>query len=432
MRITPLALAVSTASLTLLATAPAFADEGFWEDGGFNAKARGIHFDRDYENDSKDRQQSALGLELGYSSGYLADLIGFDVTGYHVQKLSSSGLETNDILTRTSDGELDDAFSKIGQAYLKLNVADRVSAKIGRQVVNTMLLSSSGTRAIPSSYRGVSVSGKLADFELYGVRVDEWSSRHDDHFEGFRTDITDAGAIDYIGVFGAKYQHDNFTAELEQLNSKDYLQKRGLRLGYLLPLGNSSLQLSGGYFTSDDDGELFAVNAEKGEMDYTDGVEPENHARAGYLDAEWTRNNLTLGAAFSAIRGDVWLEDNFSGDHGRNPFPTRSVIAPDLAGKNEDVWQLRTAYDWKDLVPGLSTKLAYTQGEGAENTVDKALGVADEWYTELDVKWSVPSVKGLSLRWIAHDYHSDERGSVAQVKEDEFDNRFYVDYVYKF
>jgi len=432
MRITPLSLAVSATSLCLLAAAPAFADEGLWEDGSVNAKVRGIHFDRDYENDSKDRQQSAMGLELGYSSGYLADLIGFEVTGYHVQKLAASGSASSDILPQTADGELDDAFSKIGQAYLKLNVADRVSAKIGRQVVNTMLLSSSGTRAIPSSYRGVSVSGKLAGFELYGVRVDEWSSRHDDHFEGFRTDITDAGAIDYIGVFGAKYQRGNFTAELEQLNSKDYLQKRGLRLGYRLPLGDSSLKLSGGYFTSDDDGELFALNAERGEMDYADGVAPENHARAAYVDAEWKRGNLTLGAAFTAIRDDVWLEDNFSGDHGRNPFPTRSVIAPDLTGKNEDVWQLRTAYDWADIVPGLSTRLAYTQGEGAENTVDKSLGIADEGYTELDVKWSVPSVKGLSLRWIAHDYHSDETGSVAQVKEDEFDNRFYVDYVYTF
>lgn len=432
MRIKPLPLAVSAASLCLLAAAPTFADEGFFEGGSVNAKVRGIHFDRDYENDGKDRQQSAMGLELGYSSGYLANLIGFDVTGYHVQELGSSGAASSDILTRTNSGELDDAFSQIGQAYLKLNIADRVSARIGRQAVNTMLLSTSGTRAIPSSYRGISVSGKLADFELYGARVDQWSSRHDDHFEGFRTDITEAGAIDYISVFGAKYQRGNFTAELEQLNSKDYLQKRGLRLGYKFPLGESSLKLSGGYFTSDDDGELFALNAEKGEMDYADGVKPENHARAGYLDAEWQRGNLTLGAAFTAIRDDVWLEDNFSGDHGRNPFPTRSVIAPDLTGKNEDVWQLRAAYDWTEIVPGLSTKLAYTRGDGAENTVDKSLGLADEWYTELDVKWKVPNVKGLSLRWIAHDYRSDETGSVAQVKEDELDNRFYMDYVYKF
>ncbi|WP_438628733.1 OprD family outer membrane porin [Microbulbifer sp.] len=432
MRIIRLPLALSATSLCLLAATPAFAEDGLWEDGSVNAKVRGIHFDRDYENDSKDREQSAMGLELGYSSGHLGNLIGFDVTGYHVQELASSGAVSNDILTRTNDGELDNAFSKIGQAYLKLNLADRVSAKIGRQVVKTMLLSSSGTRAIPSSYSGVSINGKLADFELYGVRVDQWSSRHDDHFEGFRTDITETGAIDYISVFGAKYQRGNFTAGVEQLNSKDYLQKRGLRLGYQLPLGDSSLELSGGYFTSDDDGELFAVGAEKGEMDYADGVEPENHARAAYVDAEWKRGNLTLGGAFTAIRDDVWLEDNFTGDHGRNPFPTRSVIAPDLTGKNEDIWQLRTAYNWTDLVPGLTTKLSYTCGEGAENTVDKSLGIADEWYTELDVKWSLPNVKGLSLRWIAHDYHSDETGTVAQVKEDEFDNRFYMDYVYKF
>lgn len=428
----PLSLSIASV-ISLAAIAPtSLAAEGFWQEGNISTKFRGIHFDREYENESKDRTQSALGIELNYTSPMFGDVLGFDISGYHVQEMSTSGFAANDILTKDNNGEMDEAFSKIGQAYLKLNLDDKVSAKLGRQRVYTMLLSSSGTRAIPSSYRGVTVNGKIDKFEVYGAWVDEWSARHDDTFNGFKTDVSDEGDIDHISVLGVKYKAGNLSLELEQLNSKDYLKKLGLRAKYNIKLENSSLTLSGGAFTSQDDGDLFVVNAEKGDVDYVAGITPENNAKAYFIDANWKRDKLTLGAAFTTVRGDVWIEDNFAGDHGRNPFPTRAVIAPDLTGKNEKVWQARVAYDWNASIPGLTTKLTYTYGSDAENTVDKALGTADEWYTELDVTWKVPVVKGLSLRWIAHDYHSDETGSVKVVKGDELDNRIYLDYVHKF
>jgi len=40
-------------------------------------KVRGIHFDREFETSTKDRTQTALGLQLNYESPYFADFIGF-------------------------------------------------------------------------------------------------------------------------------------------------------------------------------------------------------------------------------------------------------------------------------------------------------------------------------------------------------------------
>ncbi len=426
----PLALGIN---MTLVIVAPATqAEDDFWQKGDLKGKVRVIHFDRQYENEKNDHIQSALGIELNYASAMLGNVIGFDISGYHVQKIASSGFETNDILTQNNQGDMDNAFSNIGQASIKLNLNEKITARLGRQRLYTLLLSSSDTRAAPSSYSGVTVNGKLDDLELYGVWVDQWSARHDDNFNGFKTDVSDEGDIDAIRVLGLKYRVGNLVLEVEQLNSQDYLQKFGLRASYSIKHDASRLTLSGGAFTSQDDGDLFVANAEEGEVDYVSGVAPDNNAKAYFIDADWKRDDLTLGVAITAVRGDVWIEDNFSGDHGRNPFPTRAAISPDLTAKNENVWQLRVGYDWNTAIPGLSTLLTVTSGSGAENTVDKTLGEADEWYIELNVHWKIAAVKGLSLCWIAHDYHSDESGSVKAVKEDEMDHRIYLDYTHHF
>lgn len=115
----PLALGIAT-NLTLVAVAPATpAEEGFWQKGDLKGKVRAIHFERQYENDKNDRTQSALGIELNYASAMLGDVIGFDISGYHMQKIASSGFETSDIITKDNRGDMDNGFSNIGQASIK-------------------------------------------------------------------------------------------------------------------------------------------------------------------------------------------------------------------------------------------------------------------------------------------------------------------------
>ena len=139
-----------------------------------------------------------------------------------------------------------------------------------------------------------------------------------------------------------------------------------------------------------------------------------------------------MGAAFTKVN-DAWIEDNFSGDHGTNPFPTRSLIGADLTNQNEATWQARLGINLKAVAPGLTTKLYYTNGSDAEHSaLGKAGGTADEKYWAIDTRYKVPAVKGLSLRWMFLDYTTDEMGSVDGVKGDRADHRVYVDYTIKF
>lgn len=429
---------VAFAAMLTAAGASVSASE-FIEDSAINLKTRFVHFDRDYETESNDRAQAAIGLELNYSSGYISDFVGVDISGYHGHKLGASGLERSDILSINNDGEFDDAVSLIGQAYLKFKFGEIVTAKVGRQKAKTMFIGSSSSRALPNTFRGISARADLGDIAFYGAVFDEWSRRHDDHFEGFKTDRSEEGAIDRVSVLGAKYKKDTLTVELESLRSEDYLRKMGVRASYGWSLAeNGKIKLSGGYFTSQDDGDLFVTKAESGDLDDEDvagsisGVTPsENDGQGYYVDLTWKKGSWLLGTAYASF-DDIWIEDNFSGDHGTNPFPTRSGVGPDMTNAGETVWQVRVGYDWSSMISGLTTTLKFSSGSDAENSADPSLGSADEQFTELDVKWKLAFVKGMKVRWKLGEYRSDETGRVDGVKSDQFNSRFYIDYTYKF
>ncbi len=428
-----LAMSIATAMLCAPSMAANADDSGYQ----LKTKSRLVYFDREYENPAKDRTQSAFSITADWTTPQYGGWIGIGLSPYFVEDLGSDGLVKADVLT-VKDGEMS-GFALLGQAYVNLTPIDGLAIKLGRQTHKSMLLSSSGSRAVANTYQGINALYKpMKGLSVYCAVYDKWSARNDDEFVGFRTDQTDEGAIDYISVIGLKYKFDAFTVETEYLNSKDYLSKFGLRGSYLTQFDDSSLKLSAGVFTSSDDGQLFVTAAESGDLDDEDRdgavkgeTRSDNDGMGVYAEAIWKRNNLQLSAAISKF-DDIWIEDNFAGDHGRNPFPTRSRVGPDLTNANETVAKVSVIYNWQDLVPGLTTEIAAAQGWDAENSVDPALGTADEDWKELVVTYKVPTVKGLKFTGVWHDYNSDEVGNVDGVKEDETDIRLYLDYSYKF
>jgi hypothetical protein len=207
---------------------------------------------------------------------------------------------------------------------------------------------------------------------------------------------------------------------------------------YNFTLGNqSSLKLTGGIHTSSDDGKLFVTGSESAELDDEDvlgaknGVtDSDNEGQGIYLAANWKLGNVELGAAVAKFDG-AWIEDNFAGDHGTNPFPTGGVLA-DFSNDNEQVWMLSAGYDWQDHIKGLKTVVSYKDGSDAKNSANAALGEADENELAFDLTYQVPVIKGLAVRYTYLDYHSAKTGRLDGVKEDDTDHRFYVDYTYRF
>lgn len=400
-------------------------------------KVRGVYFDRDYENGLNDRSQSGLGLQLNYESPYFGDMVGFGLSGYSVVRLGSSGRVTADVLSVDNGGDIQDAFGKIGQAFVKFKYQDLLNAKYGRQLHKSMLLSSSGSRAIPNTFSGgTGEIHPLKGLTVYGAMYDEWSPRADAHFYKFRTDKSAKGDIDYIGIIGASYKTGPFSLDFEYLNAKNFLSKTGLVAAYTFALQEkSSLKLSGGIHTSRDDGKLFITASESAELDDEDvpgsaNKRSDNDGLGAYVAADWKLGNFALGAALSKFDG-AWIEDNFAGDHGTNPFPTGGVLG-DFSNRDELVWMASVGYDWKDFVKGLKTSVSYKKGTGARNSHVRALGKADESEFALDVRYQIPMVKGLGVRYTYLDYRSDKVGRLDGVKEDERDHRLYIDYTYRF
>lgn len=400
-------------------------------------KSRLVHFDREYENPDNDRTQSAFAITADWSTPMFGDWIGFGVSPYFVEDLHSGGLIKEDVLT-VKDGE-NQGFAILGQAFVTLTPVDKLAIKLGRQTHKSMLLSSSGSRSVPNTFQGLNTQFRITDnFSLYGAVYDKWSPRSNDSFEGFATDQSREGDIDYVSVVGFGYSLDSFRADVEYLNAKDYLSKLGLRVSNRIGFDSSSLKLTAGLFTSSDNGDLFVTGAEGGDLDDEDATgsvagvtKSENDGLGAYIEAQWAVNNIELTAAVSKF-DDLWIEDNFSGDHGSNPFPTRSRVGPDVTNTNETAAKLALKYDWKDLVPGLQTTVAAGHGWDAENSVNDSLGSADEDWREIVVGYKVQGIKGLKFKAIWHDYSSDEDGSVDGVKPDQTDIRVYLDYSYAF
>lgn len=400
-------------------------------------KTRLVYFDREYENPANDRTQSALAITADWSTPQYGGWFGVGISPYFVQEIDSDGKITEDVLT-VKDGEAQ-GYALIGQAFVNLTPIEGFSAKIGRQTHKSMLLSSSGSRAVPNSFQGISAKYiPVKGLNLYGAVYNKWSPRADNDFIGFKTDKSSEGDLKYVSLMGIQYKKDDFTVDAEYLNAKDYISKLGLRGSYVTRFEDSSLKFTAGVFSSSDNGDLFVTASESGDLDDEDvagsiaGVtKSSNDGLGAFLEAKWSKGNTQLTAAVSKT-DDIWIEDNFSGDHGTNPFPTRSRVGPDMTNANETVLKLAVQYDWKDYAPGLVTSIAAAKGWDAENSANPSLGSADEYWKELAVSYKVPAIKGLKFTGVIHDYNSNEVGQVDGVKADETDVRLYLDYTYAF
>lgn len=392
-------------------------------------------------------EQAAIGAQLNYKSPFGWGVVGVDASAYGVLKLGDSGTPTSNFVDVGNNGQLQDGYLTPAVALVKFKWDKLVLVKVGRQLQDSLLLKSTGTRPVPDTYSGASASLMPLDgLKIYGAVYDQWRARSTGEFEKFRTEATGQNRIDYVSIFGASYVNGPFALTAEYLNSKSYLSKFGVVGAYTLPVRGTKLKLSSGLFTSRDAGSLFVCGAEK-EMDCTGTSRIINDGMGVYLDADWKISNFTLGLAIAKFDG-LWIEDNFavdatktgalSQDHGTNPFPTSAGLGPDMANNDELVTSVRLAYDWKDYVPGLKTSFKYSHGSGAHSSNRANTAEGKENYRLVEVRYDLPFVKNFGIRYLYQNYDSNISGftTSATVKgmtrQDWEQHRVYIDYVYQF
>ncbi len=423
--------------LLVASTQTTFAAEAKLEGHELDTKFRIVHFDRDFET-RQDFEQTALGVEIDYRSPQYFGVIGVGVSPYLVKKLAATGRTTEELFPVENGSNSD--YAKFGQAYLNLTPFKGANIKLGWQKHKSMFLTSTSSRVVPNTFRGIGSSfSPMPGLTLHASVFDRWMRRSRNDSEGFRTDTSAEGDIDFVAIAGASYSFDQFKLEADYLESDDYLRKFGLR-GTFTPNMDKSwgqLKFTGSVITSEDAGDLFVTGAEGGELDDEDApgavtgvTRSENDGLAGYIDAEWKINHFTAGFTLLGI-DEIWIEDNFTGDHGTTPTPV-TAKGQDLTNTGETVVGLRFIYDWQQIVPGLQTRLLVVHGFDAENSVNSALGTADENFYQVQVDYKPAFIKGLKFRALYQDYHAHETGRVDGVKADDDQLRVWLDYSIKF
>lgn len=390
-------------------------------------------------------EQSALGMELNYRSIYWWDRIGFDASLYAVTKLFDSGKATAQLLEVENNGKLAQNFATLGQFNLKAKLGEVGEIRLGRQLHDSLLLKSTNNRAVPDTFSGASGQFKVTDhLQSYIAYYDRWKPRSMDTFEKLVTDSNEH--ISYVGILGAKYQYQKWNISAEYLTSHDYIEKYGITAQYKLPFQNMTWILSSGAFFSRDDGDLFKCGAEA-DLDCVKGQPLNNRGNGYFIDVNWVRNSMEVGAAISKFDG-FWIEDNFSTrsdrnniltqDHGTNPFPTSSVIGPDFTNNDETAIALRIKYDWKDHVKGLKTEAKYIYGFGAHQSNISSDIEGKERFYDLTFSYSLPMIKNLDLRYSYLHYESKfDQGNLGEkingMTRKEWDqHRFMLNYRYTF
>lgn len=421
-------------------------------------KSRVVQFDVDQLTSgttNPDFKQSALGMQLEYKSPYFNDFIGAEISGYQVNKLGESGASKNELLPfeAGSSTKVASSWNAIGKAFIKIKHGDLVEARIGRQSQNSLLLKSTYSRAVEDTFNGVSITLKpAAGLKLYGSIYDSWMPRNGDKFVKLGTEQSPSSGqvtqvIDNVTIFGGQYVNGPYQLDIESLNSKNYLRKYAAVGSYAMPLQNKDqLKFSVGASTSSNAGSLFNCDAEK-ELDKVTGQSCSNNGRGIYLSTEWKTGSFTLTGAVAKFNG-LWIEDNFAAsnpakagsliqDHGTNFFPTGATSGNDMTNDGELARMVRLSYNWNAMVPGLNTAIGYKLGTGARNNVNPTLGSGKENETELDVRYAVPFLKGLSTRYNYLKYNADVTDKLNAItaggsKTFRRDHRIYLDYTYKF
>lgn len=412
----------------------------------FNDEGEAHRSTANHDPQTKNYEQSAVGVELNYNSSHWHDIIGFDASLYAVTRLMDSGNNTTvQLLDVNADGKLDQYFATLGILALKLKPSADTELKIGRQAVNTTLVKTTNNRAVPDTFSGVSAQWKpFPELKAYLGYYNKWRPRTSGKFTDFVTDANEK--IEFITLIGMDYNWHDVKVNTEFLNSKNYLTKYGFQVSYPIKIEKGTVVLRSGAYFSKDAGQLFKCGAEF-DLDCVKGDEIDNDGRGFFFESTWKHKNLELGAAISKFDG-MWIEDNYSTqslngksliqDNGTSPFPTSTIIGPDFTNNDELAWMVQLKYDWQDIISGLNTEFKYISGDGAHQSNINQSIVGKEKYSEVSVGYRIPWMKNLDLKYSYLTYHSNiDREELSQkinglLRNDWHQHRVALTYSYMF
>ncbi|MGY0216994.1 OprD family outer membrane porin [Endozoicomonadaceae bacterium StTr2] len=406
----------------------------------------------------------ALGVQINFQSGWLADTFGFDASVFTVGDLHSPHKKTRDLLIETESGHRT-GFSKLAQAYVKARIPSEdknkplLMFKGGRERIYTGLIAGSGSRAIPSSWRGVDIKGSYEGFSYGLAWVDQISLRNSSNFEKLKSfkkkgskegtnlgfskngtfDKHDAETID--SVWGAElgYEIMGLSLKYRDSHAKDFLDTYNLDASYKFTVTPEiDLTLNGKYYKEKENGKLW-IGSVWGDPAFNKSADIKHFNIAADIgDLMLMVGYTTTTASYKDSAGNkrmgTYYYDFGMNTHGGFDIPT-SMLIGDFFYDNEKAWVMGAGYNFNKLIPGLSVEVYHTRGDNFKDGKHSEKLKENETDLDLTYKFQSEMLAGLSFRFRYGMYrpsgrqaNADNTGLGGDFSNGKNEHRIYLDY----
>jgi hypothetical protein len=331
----------------------------------------------------------------------LCDLLAVGATLYTSQPLyAPDGRDSTKLLATGQEG-----YTVLGQAYGKVKLFDRNEIRLYRQSYDSPYMNKNDSRMTPNTFEGYSVHGAFGGektgpgFQYGAGYIPKIKERNSDEFiymseaagakvergtvaggGRFTYGTSSIGAIEYytpdiLNIFYAEAKHVwKVTEDLGFYFGTQFTHQQSV--GDNLLTGNSFYTYQLGFL---------------GEIGYRNGI----------LSLAYTKDG--------------------NGADLRNPWSSypgfTSVMIRDFNRAGEQAFEVKASYDWKRFLPGFTTYVSYTVGNGRVNP-STGQGVPDENEIDADIQYRLIGGIGGGL-WLRLRYaHLWEEGgrTVDQVR----------------
>ncbi len=410
---TPIARAVTLATLGATLAIPSLAQAAFVEDSKASLELRNFYFNRDFRqeggsaaaNQAK-QEEWAQGFILRYESGFTdgAVGVGVDALGLLGVKLDSSWDRRGTQLLPVDRNGIPDEYSQLG-ATAKVKVSKSV-LRAGTLMPKLPTVSSSDARLLPQTFDGVLLTSQEIDGLTFNAgRLYQHSPRNDssriDMNVNPTTGITGSTDSNEFWLAGGSYAvNKTLTVGYNYGNLEDNYKQHIFNVLHVLPIADGqSFKSDLRYARSKDDGNTNIDNKAFGAM-FT-------YALSGH----------SFGLGYQKMSGDSGYA--YLGGF-TDPYLVNYVQIRDFARADERSWQARYDYNFAAMgIPGLTFMTRYITGDnfGADNK-------GKEWERDTDIAYVFQDgvLKNLGVRWRNATVRSS--GAIDDVDE----NRLIVSY----
>lgn len=328
-----------------------------FKEGKVNGAVKSFY--RDW-NGAQDTSGFALGGELGYVTGKIN---GFGA-GVTFQTSHTLGLKDD----TSSEVDTSVALSKtfLSEAYLSYTF-DKTIVKVGRQYIDTPLVSSSSSRMLNGMFQAITVANtSLPETTLIAGIVNKWQYRREDVQdlkEEIYTLYASNKSLKGLNVIG------QVTAHQDDRNLLFVDATYDLPINFPLTIGTQYL---GDYadVTGEKDSYMYGVMVGTkisgiGLSAYYNSTDKSGDVNYGYgQGTDWTYNSVQwltgVTAGTDSYQGKISYDFAQVGIAGLSAFTRYAVYNQSVdAGNDADEWNFDVSYKFSGSLKGLETRVRY-------------------------------------------------------------------------